>query len=151
MQEVEDEVQRLSPRGLSVRLAVAGVVLALLAVTSLFGSDDHFPFAPFRMYATYHAPDGAAEDTLLVGVNTKGRRVALWERTVGVRRAEIEGQKPALVAEPERLAQFADNYARLHPGRPPLVRVELLTRWHTIRDSRPTGESYVEVEATWNR
>jgi hypothetical protein len=139
----------LSTAGRRGRLAATAVVGALLLAGTVAGEDDHFPFAPFRMYASAHDPDAPAPDTRVEGVDAAGRTVVLTEANSGIRRAEIEGQQGAYVADPSRLRQIAAAYAEHSPGAAALTEVRLVVRWHGIEDARPTGKHTDEVVARW--
>lgn len=136
-------------RGRTWRLTVSAVVLALLAVGSLWGSDDDFPFGPFRMYAGVNGPDEDAPDLRVEAVDASGAVRHLDSASTGVRRAEIEGGQQRYVAEPARLGDLAEAYRIRHPSAPALVRVRLVVRWHHVRDSRPTGGYRDETIAVW--
>lgn len=127
------------------------IVGALLLAGTLWGTDDDFPFGPFRMYSTAPDPNGDARDTRVEGVDTAGRTVAITEGNSGIRRAEIEGQQQAYVEDPARLGRVAAAYAEHTPGAPPLRSVRIVVRWHNIENARPTGESRDEVVAEWTR
>ncbi|UQU66007.1 hypothetical protein COUCH_06810 [Couchioplanes caeruleus] len=139
----------LSARGRAVRVAVTAVAAVLLLAGTFWGQDDDFPFGPFRMYSTAPDPDADAPDTRVEGVDTTGRTIVLTEANSGLRRAEIEGQQQAYVADPGRLRQIAVAYAEKSPGAAPLTTVRIVIRWAGIEDSRPTGESRDEVVAAW--
>ncbi len=139
----------LTSRGRAVRVAATALGLALLLAGTAWGQDDHFPFGPFRMYSTAPGPDADAPDTRVEGVDTTGRTVVLNEANSGLRRAEIEGQQQAYVADPGRLRQVAVAYAERNPGAAPLTEVRIVIRWAGIEDSRPTGTSRDQVIATW--
>jgi hypothetical protein len=141
----------LSRQGRAVRVAATAVVAALLLAGTLWGQDDHFPFGPFRMYATADSPDAPVRDTRVVGVDDHGVQVDLDERATGVRRAEIEGQLTRIAADPALLAGVADAYARRHPAAAPLVEVTVVVRWHELSGGRPTGRYRDETVATWRR
>jgi hypothetical protein len=123
--------------GVAARVLATVVGLALLFAGTFWGSDDAFPFAPFRMYA-------GVEGTLATGAATP-----LGQAETGIRRAEVEAKQQRYVAEPALLAEIAEAYARRHPGAPPVVEVRLVMRWHEIRDSRPTSHYRDEVLAVW--
>jgi hypothetical protein len=139
----------LSTRGRAARVAVTALGVLLLLLGTLWGQDDDFPFGPFRMYSTAPGPDADAPDTRVEGVDTAGRTVVLTEANSGLRRAEIEGQQQAYVADPGRLRQVATAYAEKSPDAAPLRTVRIVIRWVGIEDSRPTGTSRDEVIATW--
>lgn len=132
-----------------MRALVTLVGAALLLAGSAWGSDDDFPFGPFRMFAGVNGPNEPAPDTRVEGINVTGVTVILTERNSGVRRAEVEGQQERYVARPELLRELATAYAARNPDAPALVEVRLIVRWHEIRHSRPAKTSRDEVIATW--
>jgi hypothetical protein len=142
-------MNQLTVRGRSARLVLTVVATGLLLAGTFAGQDDDFPFGPFRMYASAPDPDAAAKDTRVEGVDASGVVVPLTERNSGIRRAEIEGQEGAYVADPERLRRVADAYAERNPGGPALREVRLVVRWHGVRHSRPTGTWTDQVVADW--
>jgi len=139
----------LSTRGRAVRVAVTALGALLLLLGTLWGQDDDFPFGPFRMYSTAPDPNADAPDTRVEGVDTTGRTIVLTEANSGLRRAEIEGQQAAYVADPTRLRQVAVAYAEKSPAAAPLTTVRIVIRWEGIEHSRPTGTSRDETIATW--
>jgi hypothetical protein len=139
----------LSNRGRAARVAVTAFGVLLLLLGTFWGQDDDFPFGPFRMYSTAPDPDADAPDTRVEGVDTAGRTVVLTEANSGLRRAEIEGQQQAYIADPARLRQVAAAYAEKSPDAAPLRTVRIVVRWEGIEHSRPTGTSRDEVIATW--
>jgi hypothetical protein len=144
-------VNELTVRGRWTRVIITVVAGVLLLAGTLWGTDDDFPFGPFRMYSTAPDPNGDAKDTRVEGVDTSGRTVAITEGNSGIRRAEIEGQQQAYVADPARLSQVADAYADHSPGATPLRTVKIVIRWHGIEHARPTGTYRDEVIAEWTR
>jgi|tagenome__1003787_1003787.scaffolds.fasta_scaffold18548472_1 hypothetical protein len=143
-------METLSRRGRGIRVAAAAIGLALLLAGTLWGQDDDFPFGPFRMYSTAPGPNADAPDTRVEGVDTGGRTVVLTEANSGLRRAEIEGQEQAYVADPSRLRQVARAYADKTPGAAPLTEVRIVIHWVGIEHSRPTGTSHDQVIARWS-
>jgi len=139
----------LTKRGKTIRVAVAAVGLALLLASTLWGQDDDFPFGPFRMYSTAPDPNADAPDTRVEGVDTSGHTVQLTEANSGLRRAEIEGQQQAYVADPSRLRQVALAYAGKTPSALPLKEVRIVIHWVDIEHSRPLGTSHDQVIARW--
>ncbi|BCB81622.1 hypothetical protein GCM10022251_16290 [Phytohabitans flavus] len=139
----------LSRAGVAARVLATVVGLALLVGGTFWGSDDDFPFAPFRMYAGVNPPDEDAPDPRVEGTLATGAATPLGQNETGIRRAEVEAKQDQYVAQPALLAEIADAYARRHPGAPRVVEVRLVMRWHEIQDSRPTGEHRDEVLAVW--
>lgn len=135
----------MTATGRRVRLTAAVVVLLLVTAGGVWGEDDHFPFGPFRMFATSGRPDGVVRTPALVGV-VDGDAFRIDPQSLGLRRAELEGQinrfrtpglLPALAAEYEEETGRALDELRLVIVRRPL------------RDSRPTGESESTIERVW--
>ena len=139
----------LTRRGRAVRLTATALGFALLLVGTVRGTDDDFPFGPFRMYSTSDPPDAPAPDTRVEGVDRTGAVVDLGQDATGIRRAEIEGQQGRYAADPALLRQVADAYAERHPGGPELVEVRIVVRWYDIRGGRPTGRWTDETAVRW--
>ncbi len=140
---------RLSAAGRRTRSAALLAGLALLVAGTAWGQDDHFPFGPFRMYATADDPDGRVLSTYLQAVDADGVVVPrVGEREIGLRRAEYEGQLSRIVERPEILGELADVFSQRHPGRAPWVEVSVVRTAYLLRDGVRTGER-TEVLATW--
>lgn len=135
--------------GRRVRLAVAAAGLALLLAGSLVGSDDWFPFGPFRMYATSGRATGAVRTATLVGVTPQGDEVQISAGEVGLRRAELEGQFPRFRRDPELLESLAGHYRDRWDIE--LVAIRLEEEVRRVVDRVPTGEVRREVVASWER
>jgi hypothetical protein len=142
-------MNRLTLRGRQIRVAFTAVAAVLLVLGTFWGADDDFPFGPFRMYATAPGANAAAKDSRVEGVSITGQVVPLTETNSGIRRAEIEGQEGAYVADPARLREVADAYAVRNPAAPALREVRLVVRWHGVKHSRPTGTWTDQVIADW--
>jgi hypothetical protein len=142
-------MNQLTVPGRWIRVVITGVAAVLLLAGTFRGQDDDFPFGPFRMYSTAPGSDRAATDSRVEGVDVAGRVVELTETNSGIRRAEIEGQQAAYVADPARLREVADAYAERNPGAPALREVRLVVRSHGVKHSRPTGTWTDQVVADW--
>jgi len=135
--------------GRLARLVTTGACLALLLAGTVAGTDDHFPFGPFRMFATtnrWDEPISVAQTELL---DAAGSRIVLTEDNSGVRRAEIEGQLDRFRADPALLAGVAAAYRAHNPSAPRPVEVTVLLRHHELGRRGPTGRVRNEVVATW--
>lgn len=137
--------------GRRARLAVTGVGAALLLAGTFVGQDDHFPFGPFRMYATRDAPDGTVRSLRVEAVDATGRVLVVPDTATGLRRAEIEGQGSRFVADPDLLGEVSRAHDRLHPGQPAYEVVRVVATDTVLRASRPTGDRHEQVLATWSR
>jgi hypothetical protein len=142
-------METLTTRGRAIRLAATVLGLALLLAGTVWGTDDDFPFGPFRMYSTSDPPDADAPDTRVEGVDRTGAVVPLGQDATGIRRAEIEGQQSRYAADPARLRRIADAYADRHPSAPALVEVRIVIRWYDIQGGRPTGRWTDRTVVAW--
>ncbi|SCF04276.1 hypothetical protein GA0070558_12270 [Micromonospora haikouensis] len=142
-------METMTRRGRGARLAATALGLVVLLAGTVWGSDDDFPFGPFRMYSTSDPPDAAAPDTRVEGVDRTGAVVDLGQDATGIRRAEIEGQQSRYVEDPARLRRVADAYAERHPDAAALVEVRIVIRWYGIADARPTGRWTDETVVSW--
>ncbi|MFC4020744.1 hypothetical protein ACFOW4_22760 [Micromonospora sp. GCM10011542] len=142
-------METLTTRGRAARLGATAIGLVLLLAGTVWGTDDNFPFGPFRMYSTSNPPDAPAPDTRVEGVDTSGAVLDLDQNATGIRRAEIEGQQDRYAADPTLLAEVADAYAERHPGAAALVEVRIVIRWHGIRAGRPTGRHTDQTVVRW--
>lgn len=134
----------LTTTGRRLRLGVAvGVCTALLAGT-LWGQDDEFPVGPFRMYSTRQRLDGRVSWYEVRVVTPAGEEVMLGTTRLGLRRAEVEGQLPRLLDEPELLCLLSDA-ADVDFD---IVEVRLVKRSRPLQDGRPTGETIDELRQT---
>ncbi len=137
----------MTEAGRRVRMVAVVVVFGLLLAGSLWGSDHDFPFGPFRMYATSGRPNGAVRTAALVGV-VKGRTFAIQPETIGMRRAELEGQYPRFERDPRLLGALARAYGRRGVRLDELRLVERVRRLH---NRRRVGGTTGHVLAVWRR
>lgn len=102
------------------------------------------------MFAFTTASDGDVRAARLEAVTDADERVRvpLEPASVGLRRAEIEGQLGRVVARPELLRGLASAYAPLHPGAPRFVQMDVVTHVVRLRAGVAAGESDTVV-ATW--
>lgn len=140
----------INRRGRVVRVAATLIGAALLLAGTVVGTDDDFPFGPFRMYATTDRLDAPVADTRVEAVDAGGRRFVLGQGDTGIRRAEIEGQMPLFTDDPARLSVVVGAYAHRHPDAPPLTEVAIVVRWHELRRGRPTGGFHDETKVVWH-
>jgi hypothetical protein len=140
---------RLSSAGRRWRLVATVVPTLLLLAGTLWGSDDHFPFGPFRMYANANEPDGLVRSSRVEAVNAEGERFKLTDAATGLRRAEIEGQLGRFRRDPSRLQAVAQAYEARHPDAPRLLLVEVLQRRYRLEDGQPTGRVTEHQIAAW--
>jgi hypothetical protein len=142
-------MDRLSTPGRAVRLVATAAAAALLLAGTVWGTDDHFPFGPFKMYSSAAEPDAPAGDARLEAVGPGGEVVRLTPDNTGIRRAEFEGQLARFRQRPELLAAVLAAYRDRNPAAPEPREVRLVVRWHEVRDFEVTGAWRDEVVARW--
>ena len=142
-------MERLSTRGRVTRVVVTLVVAGLTFAGTVVGNDNHFPFAPFQMFAIADNPNEPIMVLRADGIDATGARIELDERNAGVRRAEIEAQIDRFKADPSLLRSVQDAYAARNPGKPPLVEVDIVEVQHHLRNAQPTGVITEVVLARW--
>lgn len=145
----EPAADLLSHRGRRARIVATVVGVALLLAGTLVGTDDDFPFGPFRMFATTNSWDEPIRTARAEIITTDGGTIELTEHNSGVRRAELEGQLDRFRAEPSRLAPLAAAYRARNPDADRPASVTVLVRNHEIGRTGPTGHYTDEVVATW--
>jgi len=135
--------------GRRTRNVTAVTLVVLIAVGSLWGTDDLWPFAPFKMYATASRLDGRVLKAEFVGETASGHRFRVKPGWVGLRPAEVEGQLP--LTKPRRLppgtlGDLARAWNRTHNRQ--IVRFELHLTGQRLSGGRPAGPLDILVE-TW--
>jgi hypothetical protein len=139
----------LTRRGKIARIAATLAMTLGLMATSLWGTDDFFPFAPFKMYSHAHDPDGWANSTSLILTDATGESFPVGDNDTGFRRAELEGQLSRFREDPELLALVAEAYEDAHPDSPEIVAAEVVIVHYELKDGERTGAERTEVAATW--
>jgi hypothetical protein len=117
--------------------AAAFVMVAGAIAGSVWGQDDHWPFAPFRMYSTTTPPSGSVFIPVFIGRTRAGDHVRITPSGVGMRRAEVLGQIRRIRADAHALQVYADAYARLHPDAAPLASLSLVYEIQHLRNGAP--------------
>lgn len=139
----------LTRRSRITRIAATLAVTAALTATSLWGTDDLFPFAPFKMYSHSHDTDGWVNSTVLILVNTEGESFLIGDNDTGFRRAELEGQLTRFREDPTLLSLIAEAYEAAHPDEPEIVGAEIRVERYELVDGERTGEETEELVAAW--
>ncbi|WP_100444948.1 hypothetical protein [Glycomyces xiaoerkulensis] len=147
----ESSASGLSPAGRAVRITITLVITGLVVATTLWGADDFFPFAPFKMYSHSRDLDGWAGSTRVMAVNEAGEEFALTEAATGFRRAEVEGQMSRFRDDPEMLRHLAEAYQSTNPDKPEIVAVRIVVRRYRLENGYRTGEYTDTVEVSWTR
>jgi hypothetical protein len=137
--------------GRRVRIAATLLLTVGILYGTLWGDDDDFPFAPFKMYGDSRELNEPVGDTQMVAVDESGDEFRFTQDLTGVRRAEIEGQLTRFEDDPSLLRFFAEAYESRFPDRPRVDEVRIVIEWIEIHEGEPTGDSTVEEIATWQR
>jgi len=143
--------ERLSATGRSLRLAVTAVALLALAYGTIWGSDRDFPFGPMVQFAFSVDPNGEIRSVFIEADTTAGTRVQvpLTSEGVGIPRAEIEGQLPAIERDPSLLQAVAVAQRRRHPDQPHYRRLYLMVDITRLENRRPAGHAVNQL-AVWD-
>jgi hypothetical protein len=123
-------------------------MVAGIAIGSLWATDDAWPFAPFRMYATATRLDGVVLKAGFRGTTRDGRTMDIPSSWTGLRPAEVEGQMGLRSKHlpPGALAQLAAAWNREHPPSQHLVRLALRLSGQRLRNGQPVARVAREVE-----
>ncbi|MDP9394727.1 MAG: hypothetical protein M3Q27_10985 [Actinomycetota bacterium] len=144
------EQAELTRAGRVTRLAVTAIVTVLLTAGTVWGDDDEFPFGPMRMFSTSSKPTGAISVASIEARTNDGTwfRAPLSPTTVGMNRAEVEGQIAKFERDPQLLGRLSAAHDRLRPQDEPWVAVRLLRISTVLENRRPVGERRT-VLAEW--
>jgi hypothetical protein len=140
--------QRLRSVSIAWRLALSAAVVLTVAAGTLVGDDDWWPFAPMSQYAFSVRNDGVINSLTMDALTVDGVvvRVPLSKEKIGIERAEIEGQAPRIIRNPQILQDVAVLHARRLPKEP-----RYRTIWLRNTQTRiPTGEIAIFTLATWD-
>lgn len=140
--------RRLGRIALGWRLLVTAGVVVTAALGTLVGNDDWWPFAPMSQYAFSVRNDGVINSLGMDALTVDGEvvRVPLSKEMIGIERAEIEGQAPRIIRDPEILQDIAVLHSRRLPDEPAYRTIWLRNTQTRIR----TGEVVVRTLATWD-
>lgn len=140
----------LTSRGRRWRLTASAVAGVLLLLGTAVGSDDDFPFGPFRMYATADSRSGEVVSTSIEVRTADGafHTAPLTPESTGLRRAEVEGQLARLIADPGLLRLLAVAHHRRQPTAPAWTGVRVVQTRYRLHDGAPVGARRVVV-AQW--
>jgi hypothetical protein len=143
-------VRRVGPAGLTVRLAALAAGVVLVVHGTLWGNDVQWPFAPMSQFAFRVGTNDAIRSLYLSARDVRGREfvVPLSPPSLGIGRAEVEGQLPAIQRDPALLKDLIEPYPRLHPGAPALQQVWLRQKVTILHSGREDGE-YLETLVGW--
>jgi hypothetical protein len=140
----------LSVRGRWLRGLVTAGAAGLLLAGSVWGSDDDFPFGPFRMYAGVNDPNGDVVSSYMQAVLPGGKVIRVDERGTGLRRAELEAELDGFVRDPSSLARIASAHYALHPDEAPYLAVQVVRLDQHLHHAA-LAEQTTKVVAEWRQ
>ena len=137
----------LGPYAVLWRLAVTAAVVTTVCLGTWVGNDDWWPFAPMSQYAFAVRNDGVINSLTMDALTVDGEvvRVPLSKEMIGIERAEIEGQAPRIIAQPELLQDIAVLHSRRLPHEPAYAVIYLRNTSTQIG----SGAETVYTLATW--
>jgi len=140
----------LTRRGRALRLAAAAAAGAAILYGTVTGAEKMFPAGPMTQYAFYVAPNGQVDSIQVFADTTAGTHVPvhLSPSGVGIKRADIEIQLPAIERNPSLLRTIAVAQRRLHPDQPQYVRLYVVDTVVPLRHRVPQPARTV-VLVTW--
>jgi hypothetical protein len=141
------EVELLSRASLIWRSAVLVAGTLLVIWGSVFGNDVHWPFGPMSQFAFRVGTNDAIHSTFLQARTARGDVIVvpITPKNLGIARAEIEGQQPAIIRDPQLLAALASAYHRIHPNEPVLEQLWLRDRVTVLHNGRAAGQHVVTL------
>ncbi|WP_413451127.1 hypothetical protein AA0Y32_00465 [Georgenia phoenicis] len=142
------EVKRLSPTGVAVRALATVAALGVLAFGQVADTNDLFPLGTLSQFATARDLNGTVRSTYLLAdtATESGQRIAMNKQTIGVARAEVEGQLQRIRDNPELMQSLIDGYAALKPDREPIRTLYLMRSVQQLENGLVVGEpEHVEL------
>ncbi len=135
------------------RVAVVLLAAVVFLGGTFVGDDDWWPFSPWRMFSTSTDPNGAVRSTF-IEVRTAAAPATWVEApispdSVGLNRAEIEGNLDRIAKDPAMLKTLADSHTALRPDDPSWVGIRVVVRNYLLRDGGPTGQHRDDLVAEW--
>jgi len=142
VQPVHSDVRRLSRAGLVARVVATFAALGVLAYGQVADTNDLFPLGTLSQFATARDLNGTVRSTYLLADTADGesRRIAMNKQTIGVARAEVEGQLERILDRPELMQALVDGYAALKPDEPAIETLYLMRSVQQLEDGYVVGE-----------
>lgn len=129
---------------------MAGSLLVILGMcaSALWGTDDAFPLAPYRMFSYGNEPDGVVRVLRLEADLESGRHIRFSTEEIGLRRAEVEGQTRFNRRVPDRkMAALARVYNERHDD--DALRLQVVQRGVRLRGGEPQPGEELVVLGEW--
>lgn len=129
-------------------LAGTLALIVTMVGASLWGTDDAFPLAPYRMFSYANKQDGVVRSLRLEGSLETGEYVRIDPATIGLRRAELEGQTPFGRRLPDhKLAALAAAYNERHDTE--VVHLQVVQRSVRLQGGEPQPGEELLVLGDW--
>ena len=137
----------IGPYAVLWRLAVTAAVVTTVCLGTWVGDDNWWPFAPMSQYAFSVKNDGVINSLTMDARTVDGVvvRVPLSKEMIGIERAEIEGQAPRIIKDPELLQDIAVLHSRRLPHEAAYAVIYLRNTSTQIG----TGSATIRTLATW--
>ncbi|GAB3281511.1 hypothetical protein GCM10027456_74830 [Kineosporia babensis] len=143
---------RLGKPAKGLLAALLLVVSALFLGGTFVGSDDWWPFAPWKMYSTSTAPSGPVGSTLIEiqeAGSPEWQPASLHPDTVGLNRAEIEGRMTMIKEDPAVLGTLLKSHSELLPDDPEWTAIRVVRSDVILHEGERTGETRDTTLAVW--
>ncbi len=133
------------------RLLAVLLCVGVLTVGGLTRSNDLFPFGVLDQFSSGTDPDGEVVNTCLQGIRGDGEPfdIRFGPRSVGIERADVENNLPAIESDPQLLAPLAAEYDRRHPEQEPLDALVLCQRITSLQGGTAHGEEELVEVVRW--
>ena len=151
---MEREVIRLPGLARGWRVGFLLVTASLFLAGTAVGTDNWWPFGPWRMYSTSTPPSGSVYSLAIQvreGNDPIWRNANLNPTSIGLTRAEVEGRVPQMTADPDILGTLARSHSRLRPRQAPWVAVRVVRNEALLSGGAPTGQVRSTTVVSWPR
>lgn len=138
----QTDVRRLSATGVALRVVGTVAALGVLAYGQVADTNDLFPLGTLSQFATPRDLDGTIRSTYLLAdtATEDEQRVAMNKQTIGVARAEVEGQLQRILDNPELMQSLIDAHAALKPDLDAIETLYLMRSIQQLEDGYVVGE-----------
>ena len=136
----------LRPASMAWRALAVALCLGVLLTGGLTRSNDLFPFGVLDQFSYGVDPEGEVRSTCLRGHRDGEEPFEIsFGRPVGIERADVENNLPAIEADPQLLAPLAATYDARHPDRAPLDALVLCQEVTQLVDGAAGEVEFVEL------
>lgn len=135
----------MTRRGQRARSVAALITFGLLALATLVGSDDWFPFAPMRQYAYAVDPNGRTSTHFVEGVGADGAAVEIGFDDIDMRPAELEGLLGPLDTRAGRMLDVLETFRANRPDAARTVGIRYMRLVVQLEDRRISPPRLIEL------